>query len=160
MRTICRGFLRPRAGSAHDRTVRQSSRFPSALTNLSTADLVPMHSGEDWIVLLDDDISQPSAVIGSCHRELFRPGWRLRPYAQSCDGCGIIVITLQWTTVGSYGGRGAHRVLYYSCWYLNPAQPVCHVRQEKIANWTTSSVGKYSDRSSLGSYCDGHFGRL
>ena len=26
------------------------------------ADLVPMHSGEDWIALLDDDLSQPSTV--------------------------------------------------------------------------------------------------
>ena len=40
------------------------------------------------------------------------------------------------------------------------AQPVCRVCQKEVASWTTSSVGKYSDRSSLGSYCDGHIGCL
>ena len=54
------------------------------------------------------------------HRELFQPGWRSRACARNCDCCGIIVITLQWTTVGSYGGGGAHRVLCYSYWCLDP----------------------------------------
>ena len=60
-----------RAGNAHDRTVRRSSRFPSVPISLLTlnppvssedADLVPIHSGEDWIALLDDDLSQLSTV--------------------------------------------------------------------------------------------------
>ena len=53
------------------------------------------------------------------HQELFQPGRRSRACARSYDCCGIIVITLQWTTVGSHGGGGAHRVLYNNCWYLN-----------------------------------------
>ena len=32
------------------------------------ADLVPIHSGEDWIALLDDDLSQPSTVVGDSFR--------------------------------------------------------------------------------------------
>ena len=40
---------------------------------------------------------------------------------RSFNCCGIIVTTLQWTTVGSSGVGGAHRVLCCSCWYLNPA---------------------------------------
>ena len=32
---------------------------------------------------------------------------------------------------------------------------MCGVRQKEVTNWTTSSVGKYFDRSPLGSYCDG-----
>ena len=37
--------------------------FDSESTGSSEdADLVPIHSGEDWITLLDDDLSQPSTV--------------------------------------------------------------------------------------------------
>ena len=77
MRTVCRESLRLRADSAHHRTVRRSSRFPSVPTNLSTlestgssedADLVPIHLGEDWIALLDDDLSQPSTVASASFR--------------------------------------------------------------------------------------------
>ena len=32
------------------------------------ADLIPIHSGEDWITLLDDDLSQPSAVMADSFR--------------------------------------------------------------------------------------------
>ena len=43
--------------------------FDSDLTgSLEDADLVPMHSGEDWVAQLDDDLSQPTAVAGDSFR--------------------------------------------------------------------------------------------
>ena len=32
------------------------------------ADLVPIHSGEEWVAQLDDDLSQPTAVAGDSFR--------------------------------------------------------------------------------------------
>ena len=31
-------------------------------------DLIPIHSGEDWVALLDDNLSQPSAMAGDSFR--------------------------------------------------------------------------------------------
>ena len=43
--------------------------FDSESTGSSEeADLVPIHSGEDWIALLDDDLSQPSAIASDSFR--------------------------------------------------------------------------------------------
>ena len=43
--------------------------FDSASTGSSEdADLVPVHSGEDWIAKLDDDLSQPAAISGDSFR--------------------------------------------------------------------------------------------
>ena len=36
--------------------------------NSEDADLVPIHSVEDWITLLDDDLSQPSTVASDSFR--------------------------------------------------------------------------------------------
>ena len=71
------GLLRHRADSSPHRIVHRSSHFLSVmmsrLTQESTgssedADLVPIHSGEDWVAQLDDDLSQPSAVAGDSFR--------------------------------------------------------------------------------------------
>ena len=32
------------------------------------ADLIPIHSGEDWVAQLDDDLSQPTAITGNSFR--------------------------------------------------------------------------------------------
>ena len=32
------------------------------------ADLIPIHSGEDWVAQLDDDLSQPTAITGDSFR--------------------------------------------------------------------------------------------
>ena len=43
--------------------------FDSESTGSSEdADLVPIHSGEDWVAQLDDDLSQPTAVAGDSFR--------------------------------------------------------------------------------------------
>ena len=43
--------------------------FDSESTGSSEdADLVPMHSGEDWVAQLDDNLSQPTAVAGDSFR--------------------------------------------------------------------------------------------
>ena len=34
-------------------------------------DLIPIHSGEDWVAQLDDDLSQPTAIAGDSF--VFRP---------------------------------------------------------------------------------------
>ena len=57
--------------SAPDRTAHRWSHFLTLLTNhliLSRpaahedADLIPIHSGEDWVAQLGDDLSQPTAI--------------------------------------------------------------------------------------------------
>ena len=86
--------------------------FDSESTGSSEdADLVPMHSGEDWIALLDDDLSQPSTVVSDSFRisapqkedpvcntlsswiSSGTPGRRLSACVRNCGGCGTIVIT-------------------------------------------------------------------
>ena len=36
--------------------------------NSEDADLIPIHSGEDWVAQLDDDLSQPTAISGDSFR--------------------------------------------------------------------------------------------
>ena len=78
MQTVCREFLYPRAGSAHDLAdcppvveVSECADQPfdtESTGSLEDADLVPIHSGEDWIALFDGDFSQPSAVASDSFR--------------------------------------------------------------------------------------------
>ena len=43
--------------------------FDFELTGSSEdTDLIPIHSGEDWVALLDDDVSQPTAISGDSFR--------------------------------------------------------------------------------------------
>ena len=59
----CRQYTRPDCPPVVEVFKCADQPFDSESTGSSEdADLVPMHSGEDWIALLDDDLSQPSAV--------------------------------------------------------------------------------------------------
>ena len=64
----CRQCTRPGCTPAVEVTECADQPFDSESTGSSEdADLIPIHLGEDWIALLDDDLSQPSAVTGdSC----------------------------------------------------------------------------------------------
>ena len=43
--------------------------FDSESTGSSEdSDLIPIHSGDDWVVLLDDDLSQPDTISGASFR--------------------------------------------------------------------------------------------
>ena len=56
----------PPAVLLHDDT---DQPFDSVSTGSSEdADLMPVQSGEDWIVRLDDDLSQPAAILGDSFR--------------------------------------------------------------------------------------------
>ena len=49
--------------------VSDDQPFDSESTGSSEdAELVPIHSGEDWVAQLDDDLSQPTAVAGDSFR--------------------------------------------------------------------------------------------
>ena len=43
--------------------------FDSESTGSSeNSDLIPIHSGEDWVALLDDDLSQPATISSDTFR--------------------------------------------------------------------------------------------
>ena len=64
----CRQCTRPDCPPAVEVTECTHQPFDSESTGSSEdADLIPIHSGEDWVALLDDDLSQPSAVTGDLH---------------------------------------------------------------------------------------------
>ena len=114
MRTVCRESIRPRCRQCTrpdcPPVVEVSECADQESTGSSEdADLVPIHSGEDWIALLDDDLSQPSVVASDsfCISNLQKedpvcitlsswissgtfPTWAC---VRNCGGCGIIVIT-------------------------------------------------------------------
>ena len=59
----CRHCTRPGCPPVAEIPECVDKPFDSESTGSSEdADLVPIHSGEDWIALLDDDLSQPSTV--------------------------------------------------------------------------------------------------
>ena len=65
----CRQCTQPNCPSAVEVTECADQSFDSETTGSSkNADLVPTHLGEDWIAILDDDLSQPSAVTGDSFR--------------------------------------------------------------------------------------------
>ena len=71
MRTVSLGdeFPRRRADNVHDRTVHVDQPFDSESTGSSEdTDLIPIHSGEDWVAQLDDDLSQPTAISSDSFR--------------------------------------------------------------------------------------------
>ena len=63
----CRQCTRPDCPPAVEVSKCAGQPFDSTGSS-EDADLVPIHSGEDWITLLDDDLSQPSAVTGDSFR--------------------------------------------------------------------------------------------
>ena len=65
----CRQCTQPDCLPAIEVTGCADQPFDSESTGSSEdADIIPIHSGEDWIALLDDDLSQPSAVTGDSFR--------------------------------------------------------------------------------------------
>ena len=65
----CRQCTRPDCPPAIEISECADQPYDSESTGSSEdADLVPMHSGEDWIALLDDDLSEPSAATGDSFR--------------------------------------------------------------------------------------------
>ena len=65
----CRQCTRPDYPSVVEVSECADQPFDSESTGSSEdANLVPIHSGEDWIVLLDDDLSRPSAVASDSFR--------------------------------------------------------------------------------------------
>ena len=65
----CRQCTRPDCPPAIEVTECADQPFDSESTGSSEdTDLIPIHSGEDWVALLDDDLSQPSAIAGDSFR--------------------------------------------------------------------------------------------
>ena len=110
----CRQCTRPDCPPAVEITECADQPFDSESTGSSEdTDLIPIHSGEDWVALLDDDLSQPSAIAGDSFRIsalqkedpvcITLSSWissgvhgrRSEECTRSCNYCGIIVITLQ-----------------------------------------------------------------
>ena len=60
-----RQCTRPDCPPAVEVTECADQPFDSESTSSSEdTDLIPINSGEDWVALLDDDLSQPSAIAG------------------------------------------------------------------------------------------------
>ena len=67
--STCRQCTRPNCLPVVEVSECADQPFESESTGSSEdADLVPIHSVEDWIALLDDDLSQPSAVASDSFR--------------------------------------------------------------------------------------------
>ena len=67
--TPCRPCTRPDCPPVMSLPVGNDQPFDSESTGSSEdADLVPIHSGEDWVAQLGDDLSQPTAVAGDSFR--------------------------------------------------------------------------------------------
>ena len=65
----CRQCTRPDCPPADVVTQSVDHPFDSESAGSSEdSDLVPIHSGEDWVVLLDDDLSQPATISGDSFR--------------------------------------------------------------------------------------------
>ena len=65
----CRQCTRPDCLPVISLPVSNDQPFDSESTGSSEdADLVPIHSGEDWVAQLDDDLSQPTAVADDSFR--------------------------------------------------------------------------------------------
>ena len=65
----CRQCTRPDCPPAVEVTECADQPFDSESTGSSQdTDLIPIHSGEDWVALLDDDLLQPSAIAGDSFR--------------------------------------------------------------------------------------------
>ena len=62
--SLCRQCTRPDCPPVIEVTEYVDQPFDSESTGSSEdTDLVPIHSGEDWVALLDDDLSQPAAIL-------------------------------------------------------------------------------------------------
>ena len=65
----CRQCTRPDCPPVVEVTESVDQPFDSESTGSSEdADLIPIHSGKDWVAQLDDDLSQPTAIAGDSFR--------------------------------------------------------------------------------------------
>ena len=65
----CRQCTRPDCPPVISLPAITNQPFDSESTGSSEdADLIPIHSGEDWVTQLDDDLSQPTAIAGDSFR--------------------------------------------------------------------------------------------
>ena len=65
----CRQCTRPDCLPADVVTESVDQPFDSESTGSSEdSDLIPIHSGEDWVALLDDDLSQPATISSDTFR--------------------------------------------------------------------------------------------
>ena len=65
----CIQCTRPDCPSVIEVTEYADQPFDSETTGSSEdTDLIPIHSGEGWVALLDDDLSQPTAISGDSFR--------------------------------------------------------------------------------------------
>ena len=138
--TPCRQCTRPDCPPVMSLPVGDDQPFDSDLTGSSEdADLVPIHSGEDWVAQLDDDLSQPTAVAGDSFRISalqredpncitlhqwisageFPPWNEIKAYTQNFARYGIPVTIYRWTITELYGGNAVHRVRCYNYSFLN-----------------------------------------
>ena len=116
--------------------------FDSESTDSSEdADLIPIHSGEDWVAQVDDDFSQTAAISGDSFRISnlqredpvcimlhswissgdFPHGLRLKHWTQNFGHYGIIVTSYRWMITELFGENRVHSALCYNYWYLNLA---------------------------------------
>ena len=138
--TPCRQCTRPDCPPVVSLPVSNDQPFDSESTGSSEdADLIPIHSGEDWVAQLDDDLSPPTAVAGDSFRISALqhedpncitlhtwissgefPSWNeVKAYIRNFARYGIIVTIFLWTITELFGGSVVHRVHYYSYLYLN-----------------------------------------
>ena len=88
-----------------------------SLGDSEDADLVPVQSGEAWVVQLDDDLSRPASQAGELFRittlqledntcvtllkwirsDTFPPWTEVKSCVRNCDSCGITRIISQRT---------------------------------------------------------------
>ena len=113
----------------------------SLIGSSEDADLIPIHSGKDWVAQLDDDLSQPTAIAGD--------SFRISALQREDPTCITLHAWISsgefpsWTEVkglhpelrslwhhrnnlslddnGLFGGSGVHRDLNYNCSSLSLA---------------------------------------
>ena len=139
----CRQCTRPDCPPVISLPVGDDQPFNSESTGSSEdADLVTMHSGEDWVAQLDDDLSQPATVardsfrISALQREdpncvalhqwisagEFPPWNKIKGLHPELRSLWHHVKICCWTITELYGGDAVHRVCGYNYSFLNLAE--------------------------------------
>ena len=87
----CRQCTRPDCSPADVVTESVDQPFDSESTSSSEdSDLIPIHSGEDWVVLLDDDLShRPQFPV--IYSTLLRYRKKIPPASHSCRGLRRVI---------------------------------------------------------------------
>ena len=136
----CRECTRPDCPPTDEVTESIDQPFDSESTGSSEdTDLIPIHSGEDSVALLDDDLSQPTAISGDSFRisalqkedpvcitlqswissGYFPPWIEVNGLSPELRSLWHHRNNLSVDDNGVIWRKGAHRVLCCSCWFLN-----------------------------------------